>query len=167
MQRAAGKVTPPGPAPNAGGLACAPPTLLYWLRGSGLNHRERSKQVQTQMGGGGATAATRQDLLLTEGPPSVASRRGGGLSLASSRRTTDPSGWTGDRTRPSDSTYAPTELQHTYCAIIISYLAGASPSAAHFYSRCKSRLVWKRCVLVCVSQQPALTPDFACVYLCV
>lgn len=131
------------------------------------------RKVKTGPHTKGATAATRQDLLLRGGPPPVASRRGGGLSLASSRRTTDPSGWTGDRTQPSDSTYAPTELQHTYCAIIISYLAGAPPSAAHFYRRCKSRLLWKRCVCVrayvCAraSQKPALTSDFACVCLCV
>ncbi|KAK2901649.1 hypothetical protein Q8A73_011395 [Channa argus] len=63
-------------------------------------------------------------------PPRADSQYVGGLSLTGSRRPTDPSGQTGDLAWPSDSTYAPAELQHTYCAIIISYLAGASPSTA-------------------------------------
>ncbi|KAK2838034.1 hypothetical protein Q5P01_015246 [Channa striata] len=70
----------------------------------------------------------------SEGCPSAVlpadSQYVGGLSLTGSRRPADPSGQTGDLTWLSDSTYAPAELQHTYCAIIISYLAGASPSTA-------------------------------------
>lgn len=124
MQSADGKVTQPGSTPQQYGTGSQGPHAIG-------SEGPTSAVVQGQNGFRcGAEAAACLDLLLGEGLPWADSQYVGGLSLAGSRRLADPSGRTGDLTQPPDSTYAPAVLQHTYCAIIISYLAGASLSAA-------------------------------------
>lgn len=130
MESAAGKVTRPGSAaaPPPPGRPPSKPALRHWLRGLSVSRGARSIWVQTRSRSAGLPAWI--CCRLREGLPWADSQYVGALSLAGSRRPGDPSSRTGDLVRRSDSTHAPMEFQHTYCAIIISYLAGASLSAA-------------------------------------